>query len=98
MKLRILYTFSFLFFISIVFLSNSTGRAVTANEGNTGAPNDNANMNRTCQTCHNNGSFTVTPEIEIKDAGDLWGKGVHDTLATLKERHGEDIASQRRRF
>jgi len=30
--------------------------------------------------------------IEIKDAGDLWGKGVHDTLATLKERHGDDIA------
>lgn len=30
--------------------------------------------------------------IEIKDAGDLWGQGVHDTLATLRERHGEDIA------
>lgn len=30
--------------------------------------------------------------IEIKDAADLWGKGVHDTLATLRERHGEDIA------
>ncbi len=30
-------------------------------------------------------------KAEIKDASDLWGKGVHDTLAALRARHGEDI-------
>jgi aldehyde:ferredoxin oxidoreductase len=29
--------------------------------------------------------------VEIKDASDLWGKGVHDTLADLRSRHGDDI-------
>jgi len=30
-------------------------------------------------------------KIQIKDASDLWGKGVHDTLAVLQARHGKDI-------
>ena len=29
--------------------------------------------------------------VQIKDAADLWGHGVHDTLATLRARHGDDI-------
>jgi aldehyde:ferredoxin oxidoreductase len=36
----------------------------------------------------------VTGEkIEIKDAGDLWGKGIHETIAILKQRHGADDLS-----
>lgn len=31
--------------------------------------------------------------VEIKDASDLWGKGVHETIAILKERHGPDNVS-----
>lgn len=68
MKLRIIYTFSILFFGAFLFLSHSTGRATNFNEGNTGAPNDNANNGRTCQTCHNSGSFAVTPELTITDS------------------------------
>lgn len=26
--------------------------------------------------------------VELRDASDLWGKGIHETVATLKERHG----------
>jgi aldehyde:ferredoxin oxidoreductase len=28
-------------------------------------------------------------EAEIRDASDLWGKGIHETIETLKTRHGE---------
>ena len=71
MKLRIIYTLFVLLFGSFLFLNNSGGRATTASEGNTGAPNDNGNNNRTCQNCHNNGSFAVTPTIEITDANGI---------------------------
>lgn len=67
MKLKIIYTFFALMFGSFLFLSNSSGRASSQSEGNTGAPNDNNAGNRTCQTCHNNGSFAVTPVLEITD-------------------------------
>jgi len=30
-------------------------------------------------------------KVEIKDASDLWGLGVHDTLTDLKQRHHDDI-------
>jgi aldehyde:ferredoxin oxidoreductase len=30
-------------------------------------------------------------KVEIKDASDLWGKGVWDTTAALKKAHGEDF-------
>jgi len=32
--------------------------------------------------------FVEDGEIDIRDAGDLWGKGVHDTVAQLRERYG----------
>ena len=32
-------------------------------------------------------------EIELRDARDLWGKGVHATVKTLLERHGPDDVS-----
>ncbi len=69
MKLRIIYTFFSLMLGAFFLLSNSSGRASSQSEGNTGAPNDNAAGNRTCQTCHNNGSFGVTPVLEITNAG-----------------------------
>jgi aldehyde:ferredoxin oxidoreductase len=31
-------------------------------------------------------------EVELRDASDLWGKGVHDTVKTLLERYGEDVS------
>jgi len=68
MKLRIIYTLFTLMIGAFLFLGNSDGRASSQSEGNTGAPNDNTSNNRTCQTCHNNGAFGVTPVLEITDA------------------------------
>ncbi|MFK7773669.1 MAG: choice-of-anchor V domain-containing protein [Saprospiraceae bacterium] len=68
MKLRIIYTFFALMVGAFLFLSNAGGRASSQSEGNTAAPNDNGMGNRTCQTCHNNGSFGVTPTLEITNA------------------------------
>ncbi|MEM6966570.1 MAG: choice-of-anchor V domain-containing protein, partial [Bacteroidota bacterium] len=67
--------------VAVLFISSTGGRATVADEGNTGAPNDNQNNNRTCQTCHKNGSFVVTPQLEITDAN---GVAVTDNL------NGED--------
>ena len=70
MKLRIIYTFFVLMAGTFLLMSSSGGRATATSEGNTGAPNDNATVdNRNCQSCHNNGSFAVTPELVISDAG-----------------------------
>lgn len=69
MKFRIIYTLFALLFGGFLFLNSSSGRATSQLEGNTGAPNDNNASNRTCQTCHNNGSFQVTPMLEIMDSG-----------------------------
>jgi aldehyde:ferredoxin oxidoreductase len=30
--------------------------------------------------------------IALHDASDLWGKGVHDTVKLIREKHGEDVA------
>ncbi len=30
--------------------------------------------------------------VELLDASDLWGSGVHDTVKTLLERHGDDVS------
>lgn len=70
MKLRIIYTFFLFLFGCFLLMSHSDGRASNNNEGNTGAPNDNnSSNNRTCQNCHNSGSFVVTPELSITDSG-----------------------------
>lgn len=34
-------------------------------------------------------AYVANNTVELRDAADLWGKGVHETIATLKERHGE---------
>ncbi len=31
-------------------------------------------------------------QVELRDASDLWGKGVHETVRILQERHGEDVS------
>jgi aldehyde:ferredoxin oxidoreductase len=31
--------------------------------------------------------------VELRDASDLWGKGIHETIAVMKERHGADDLS-----
>jgi len=35
--------------------------------------------------------FVEDGRVEILEADDLWGRGVHDTLSALRERHGDDI-------
>ncbi len=30
--------------------------------------------------------------VELRPANDIWGKGVHDTIAILKERYGDDLS------
>ncbi|MGD9935057.1 MAG: aldehyde ferredoxin oxidoreductase family protein [Dehalococcoidia bacterium] len=34
-------------------------------------------------------AYVTNNTVELRDAADLWGKGVHETIAMLKERHGE---------
>src|SRR3990172_1108663 len=33
-------------------------------------------------------AFVENGEVELRDASDLWGMGVHDTVKTLLQRHG----------
>ncbi len=35
-------------------------------------------------------AYVENGEVTLHDASDLWGKGIHETLKTLRERHGED--------
>jgi aldehyde:ferredoxin oxidoreductase len=37
-------------------------------------------------------AYVEDGKVELKDASDLWGKGVHDTIRILRERHGEDLS------
>jgi aldehyde:ferredoxin oxidoreductase len=37
-------------------------------------------------------AYVESGEVELRDASDLWGKGVHDTVKTLLDRHGEDVS------
>ena len=70
MKLRIIYTFFALSLGAFIFFGNADGRAASQGQGNTGAPGDEilgTGVLRTCQTCHNNGGFAVTPEFTITD-------------------------------
>ncbi len=69
MKLRILYTIFSLTLLTIISLSNSGGRATTANQGNTGAPGDEmqGNNTRTCQNCHATGDIQVLMSLDILD-------------------------------
>jgi aldehyde:ferredoxin oxidoreductase len=37
-------------------------------------------------------AYVEAGKVELKDASDLWGKGVHDTIRILRERHGDDLS------
>jgi aldehyde:ferredoxin oxidoreductase len=37
-------------------------------------------------------AYVEAGKVELKDASDLWGKGAHETIKTLQERHGEDVS------
>ena len=53
-----------------LLMNSSNGRATVGDEGNTGAPGDEAVNNRTCQTCHNTGPLQVTLDIFVTDQGE----------------------------
>ncbi|HET7737090.1 MAG TPA: aldehyde ferredoxin oxidoreductase family protein [Tepidiformaceae bacterium] len=38
-------------------------------------------------------AYISNETVELRDASDLWGKGVHETVATLRERYGADDLS-----
>ena len=68
MKLKFTYTLLTSFFMAFLFMSNSGGRAGSANWGNTGAPGDQLEGTepRTCMNCHNTGGpFDISLDIEI---------------------------------
>lgn len=35
-------------------------------------------------------AYVEDGKVTLRDASDLWGKGIHETLQVLRERHGED--------
>jgi len=37
-------------------------------------------------------AYVEAGKVELKDASDLWGKGAHDTVRILQERHGENVS------
>jgi aldehyde:ferredoxin oxidoreductase len=38
-------------------------------------------------------AYIENGKVELRDASDLWGKGIHETIRILKQRHGEDNLS-----
>lgn len=38
-------------------------------------------------------AYVANNTVELRDASDLWGKGVHETIQILKDRHGADDLS-----
>jgi len=37
-------------------------------------------------------AYVEDSTVELYDASDLWGKGVHDTVKLMREKHGKDVA------
>jgi aldehyde:ferredoxin oxidoreductase len=37
-------------------------------------------------------AYVEAGKVELKDARDLWGKGVHEVVRTLLDRHGKDVS------
>ena len=35
-------------------------------------------------------AYVENGEVTLKDASDVWGKGIHETLSILRDRHGKD--------
>jgi aldehyde:ferredoxin oxidoreductase len=36
-------------------------------------------------------AYVEDGKVTLHDASDVWGKGVHETIATMRERHGKDV-------
>ena len=37
-------------------------------------------------------AYVENEKVELRDASDLWGKGVHETVKTLLARHGDEVS------
>ncbi len=37
-------------------------------------------------------AFVEDGRVELRDASELWGKGIHETVSILQERHGENVS------
>ncbi|HET8943985.1 MAG TPA: aldehyde ferredoxin oxidoreductase family protein [Dehalococcoidia bacterium] len=37
-------------------------------------------------------AFVEDEKVELRDASDLWGRGVHEVVKTLLDRHGDDVS------
>ncbi len=74
MKLKFIYTLFIASLGAVLFLSNSNGRASSANWGNTGAPGDQTLSNgepRTCQSCHSTSDMQLQMDIEVSSGGNV---------------------------
>lgn len=71
MKFKFIYPLFAVAISAFLWMGSSNGRASAQNEGNTGAPGDNALNGRTCQNCHNGGPLQVTLDIEVSKDGAL---------------------------
>jgi hypothetical protein len=67
MNFKMLYVVFFLLLGGFFLASSSGGRASVANEGNTGAPGDNAPAGRVCATCHSGAGIQVALDIDVAD-------------------------------
>ena len=38
-------------------------------------------------------AYVQDGQVELRDAADLWGKNVHETVAILQERYGDDVST-----
>jgi len=73
MKFRIIYTLMSALALGFLLMSNSGGRAMAQNQGNTGAPGDqeqSPGVAWVCQTCHN-GPIQATMMVEVFEAGTM---------------------------
>lgn len=67
---KLMFTTLSLFALALLFLNNAGGYGSSSGEGLTGAPGDATLPNgtaKTCQACHNGGSFNPTAKIELFD-------------------------------
>ena len=67
MNFRTLYVVFSILLAGFLLASSSGGRATVANEGNTGAPGDNAPAGRVCATCHSGAGIQVALNIDVAD-------------------------------
>lgn len=78
----------------ILLISNSSGRANSADEGNTGAPGDNAPSNRTCLNCHGT-NLNTNVSITVKDGmGNIVNEYIPGDFYTVRVNVGQASGAQ----